>query len=136
MHGARGIHFTRGQVDGFWPKREQSGTVGSGSLPTECSAGGHGVVDVGAEQIGLAYELRRVCCGWMRVDLARSTDLLKCTIAQKGDAVGKRHGFVLVMGDEEEGDSDFALEGLQFALHLLTKVGIERRERLGEQGEP
>ena len=52
---------------------------------------------------------------------------------EEGDAVGKRHGFFLVVGDEEKRDAEFALEGFQFALHLLAEVGVEGGERLVEE---
>ena len=52
---------------------------------------------------------------------------------KKRDAVGEGHGFVLIVGDEEEGDADFALQRFQFALHLFAEVGVERGERFVEQ---
>ena len=64
----------------------------------------------------------------MRVDFARGSDLLEGAILEKGDAIGEGHGFVLVVSDEEKGDAEFALQGFQFALHLLAKIGIERGE--------
>jgi len=69
----------------------------------------------------------------MRIDLAGRRDLLERAIAQKRDAVGERHGFFLVVGDEKKSDAELALQSFQFALHLLAQVGVERRERLVEQ---
>ncbi len=39
------------------------------------------------------------------------------------------------MRDEKKGDADFALQGLQFALHLFAEVGVEGGERFVEQQE-
>ena len=37
------------------------------------------------------------------------------------------------MGDEHESDSYFALQGLQFHLHLPAQVRVQRGERLIQQ---
>ena len=37
------------------------------------------------------------------------------------------------MGDEQEGDADFALKRFQLALHLFAQIRVERGERFVEQ---
>ena len=37
------------------------------------------------------------------------------------------------MGDEDEGEAERALQGLQLALHRLAQLQVERAERLVEQ---
>src|SRR5436853_7503286 len=69
----------------------------------------------------------------MRVDLAGRGDLLKRAVAQQRDAVREYHGFFLIVGDKKKSDTDFALQGFQFALHLLAQIGVERGKRLVEQ---
>ena len=49
------------------------------------------------------------------------------------DAVGHAERFVLVVGDQHEGDADRLLQPAQFDLHLLAQLLVERRQRLVEQ---
>src|SRR5467141_3191998 len=69
----------------------------------------------------------------MRVNLAGRGDLLQRAVAQKRNSVGERHSFFLVVSDKQKSDAKLALEGLQFALHLLAQVGVQRGKRLVEQ---
>src|SRR5579859_6649533 len=71
----------------------------------------------------------------MRINFAWRSDLLERTIAEQRDTIGKRHGLVLIVGDKEKSNADFALQRFQFALHLFAKIGVERGERLIEQQE-
>ena len=52
---------------------------------------------------------------------------------EHGDAVGHRQGLALVVGDEDEGEAERALQALQLALHLLAQLEVERAERLVEE---
>ncbi len=56
--------------------------------------------------------------------------------AHDGDAIRHRHRLLLVVGDEDEGDADLALDALQLDLHLLAQLEVERPERLVEQEHP
>ena len=67
------------------------------------------------------------------VELARGVDLLDAALVEDGDAVGHRQRLVLVVGDEDEGDAELALQLLQLALHLLAQLQVERAQRLVEQ---
>ena len=72
----------------------------------------------------------------MRVDFTGRGDLLQRSVAQQRDAVGQRHGFFLVVGDEKKSDANFALQRFQFALHLLAQIGVQRGKWLVEQEKP
>ena len=53
--------------------------------------------------------------------------------AMHADAVRHRERFTLVVGDEERGDAEPALQPLEFDLHLVAKLRVEIGERLVEQ---
>ena len=67
------------------------------------------------------------------IDLLRRADLLDTPTAHDCDAIAHRERFTLVVGDEDEGDAHLALDALEFDLHRLTQLEIERGERLVEQ---
>ena len=67
------------------------------------------------------------------VDLGRGADLVDPTLGHDRDAVRHRQGLLLVVGDEDEGDADLALDALQLELHDLAELQVERAERLVEQ---
>ena len=67
------------------------------------------------------------------VDLLRRADLDDAAMVEHGDAVGHRQRFALIVGDEDKGEAERALQALQLALHLLAQLEIERAERLVEQ---
>jgi hypothetical protein len=70
----------------------------------------YAVFYVGAKQIGLADEFGGVTGCGVRVDFARRGNLFEAAVLQQGDAVGERHGLVLIVGYEEKGDAEFALQ--------------------------
>src|SRR5438876_1738572 len=102
----------RGETDRFGPERVEGGTVGdiTGTVcgPAKRAAGGNAIANLGEEQVCLTDELSGVGGGGMSVDFAGSCDLFESAIAEKSDAIGESHGFFLVVGDKEKGDSDFA----------------------------
>ena len=63
-------------------------------------------------------------------------DLLDAPLVENGHAVGHRQRFGLIVGDEDEGDAELALQLLQLALHLLTQLQIEGAEGFVEQQHP
>ncbi|MCY1232780.1 hypothetical protein D9M72_452940 [compost metagenome] len=71
----------------------------------------------------------------MVVDGARRIELLDAATGEHGDAIRHRQRFLLVVGDEDEGDAELVLQRLQFDLHRLTQVLVERRQRFVEQQE-
>ena len=46
-------------------------------------------------------------------------------IGHHGDPVGHRHGLLLIMGDDDEGDADLMLEPLELELHLGPYLAVE-----------
>src|SRR5207248_5837812 len=108
-------------------------TVGFFARPAQGTASGNAHAYLTVKQVRLADELSGVSCGGARVSLAWRRDLFQGPVPQKSDAVGERHRFFLVVRDKKKGDADFPLERLQFALHLLAQIRIERRERFIEQ---
>src|SRR5258707_7257031 len=103
--------------------------------PLERAPCGNAISYLRTEEIGLADEFGGVTGGGVRVDFAGRSNLLERAVFQQGDAIGERHSFVLVVGDEEEGDAEFALQRFQLTLHLFAQVGVERGKRFVEQQE-
>ena len=92
-------------------REKRDGSVGGVGGPVQAAAGGDSVADFGAEQISLADELGGVTGGGAGIDVARRSDLFEGAVFEEGDAIGKGHGFFLVVGDEEKRYTEFALEG-------------------------
>ena len=67
------------------------------------------------------------------VDLGGRADLLDPAVVEDGDPVAHRQRLVLVVGHEDEGDADVALQALELDLHLFAQLEVERAERLVEQ---
>ena len=80
-----------------------------------------------ADEIGDEARLRAL------VDFLGRADLLHLAVVEHGDAVGHRQRLALVVRDEDEGDAERLLQGLQLFLHLLAQLQVERAERLVEQ---
>src|SRR5947207_3628843 len=91
------------------------------------------IANDGTQQISVTDKLRGVCGGGMRVDFAGRSDLFERAIAKKRDAIGKRHRFFLIVGDEKKSDADFTLQGLELGLHFFAKVGVESGERFVQE---
>src|SRR6266404_9321079 len=100
-----------------------------------CPTGGAVATDFTAQKIRLPYEMRGVSSSGMRIDFTRRGDLLKGAIPEERDAIGERHGFVLIVRDEKKRDADFALQGFQLTLHLLAQVGVKRGKWLVQEQE-
>src|SRR6266404_595729 len=135
MYGVRKLERSNTEVNRFGSKREDSGTVSQRRFPLQRAATNHAIIDFASKQIGLSNELRRIRGGGARIDFAGRRNLFEGSVAKQSDAIGESHGLVLVVRDKEESDADFALQGLQLALHLLAQIGVERGERLIEQQE-
>ena len=85
------------------------------------------------EQVGGPDEAGDEHARRLPVDLLGGADLLDPAAAHHGDPVAHRERLVLVVGDEDEGDPDLALDSLEFELHRLAQLEVERRQRLVEQ---
>ena len=83
-------------------------------------------VDV-ADEVGDPARVRRL------VELARRRHLLEPAGVHHADAVGHRHRLFLVVGDDDEGGAEPALQLHQFELRALAQLLVERRQRLVEQ---
>ena len=67
------------------------------------------------------------------VNILRGTDLLNLAFAHDHDGVGHTQGFLLIVGDKDEGDSRGFLDFFQFLLHILAQLQIESTQRLVQQ---
>ena len=67
------------------------------------------------------------------VELDRCRELLDAALVEDRDAVAHRERLLLVVGDEDEGDADVALDLLELDLHLAAQLEVEGAERLVEQ---
>ena len=65
--------------------------------------------------------------------LRAAVDLQRLAPGHHGDAVGQGERLLLVVGDEDEGDADAALDLAQLDLHLLAQLLVERPQRLVQQ---
>ncbi len=88
---------------------------------------------VGADQVGLAEEVRHERGGGVLVELAGCAHLLDHAVVHHRDGVGHGHGLLLVVGDVHERDADLGLDPLELDLHLAPELEVEGPERLVEQ---
>jgi hypothetical protein len=71
--------------------------------------------------------------GRRRVDLFRRADLLDLAGVHHQHAFGQRHRLDLVVGDEQRGDAELAVQGLDLQPRLRAQLGVEVGQRLVEQ---
>ena len=90
---------------------------------------GHGAV----EDVALAHEVGDEIVGRPLVDLGRRGDLLDRALVHHRDAVGQDQRLFLVVGDEDRGEAEPALQAAHLELHGLAQLAVERAERLVEQ---
>src|SRR5882757_7654953 len=102
---------------------------GAGNQPRRSA----GLVDGRGEIVGLPQKLRHEGGRRPLVGLLRRADLLDAALAHDHDPVGQRHRLVLVVGHENRGGAEIALDLAQLDLHLLAQLGIEVRQWLVEQ---
>src|SRR4029434_5630680 len=87
------------------------------------------------EDLRLAQEVPHEGGDRLFVETARRADLLHATAMHHRDAVGEAEGLDLIVGDEEHGDAEAALEELHLHPHLLAQLRVEIAERLVEEEE-
>ena len=63
----------------------------------------------------------------------RGRDLRERAAVHHADAARHRHRLLLVVGDDDEGHAESALQPHQFELRLVAQLLVERRHRLVEQ---
>ena len=93
------------------------------------------VGDRSVEDVGIAEEFRREQAVRAKIEVLRRADLLDPAVIQQADPVGHRHRLVLIVGDVEDGDAEPAVEALDFQLHLVAQLPVERAERLVHQDD-
>ncbi len=91
---------------------------------------------VAVEHVGRPDEVGDETVGRVLVDLAGLADLFDAPVVEHRQPVAQRQRLVLVVGDDDEGDPDFALDRLELDLHLFAQLEIERAEWLVEQQHP
>src|SRR5262245_2425327 len=85
------------------------------------------------EDVGDPDEPRDELALGMLVDVGRRPDLLDPALVEDRDPVGHRQRLLLVVRHVDERDPDLALDGLEFDLHLLPQLQVERAQRLVEE---
>ena len=91
---------------------------------------------LGVEDVAGADEVRHEAVLRKAVDLGRLVELLDLALVHHRDPVRQRQRFLLVVGDVDERDADFLLQGDQLELHPLLELGVQRRQGLVEQQQP
>ncbi len=89
--------------------------------------------DLSLENIDVADELGDPARSGRLVELPRRRDLLETARVHHADPVGHRHRLFLIVGDDDEGHAEAALQLHQFELGALAQLLVERRQRLVEQ---
>ena len=85
------------------------------------------------EDIDGADELSDEAVARILVNLRRGADLLDLPLVHHCDPGGKGHGFLLVVGDYDEGDADLLLNVHELELGFLPQLLVQRGKRLVEQ---
>src|SRR4029450_3454158 len=60
----------------------------------------------------------------MLVDILRRADLLDAALVHQRQPCRKRHGFDLIMGDEQHSKSELLVQSLDLDAHLLAQLGV------------
>src|SRR5262249_26459443 len=92
-----------------------------------------GTADAAFEQIDVADKVGNPARAWLFVYFGGRRDLHQATAIHYGDAVRHRHGFALIVRDDDECESKPALQIHQLELRLAAQFFIQRRHRLIEQ---
>ncbi|KAG1386625.1 hypothetical protein G6F60_014416 [Rhizopus arrhizus] len=90
---------------------------------------GQVLVDHPVEQVDRPDELGHEAVGRLLIDLVRLADLLDPAGIHHRDAGGHGHRFFLIVGDEDEGDAQLALQVLKLQLHALAQLQVQRGQR-------
>src|SRR5579872_375397 len=117
----------------FRSQRKKHGTIRQRNRPVERVTTNYTSLNLAAQQVGVADELSGVSRSRVTVNLAGRRDLLQFSRAQQRDAVRHHHRLFLIVSDENEGDSNLALQGFQFYLHLPPQIRVQSRERFIQQ---
>ena len=73
------------------------------------------------QDVAFADEICNKTVGWLIVDFLRCSHLLDFTVFHNNDFIGHGKCLFLIMGDEDEGDTNLLLNPLQLILHLFSE---------------
>ena len=85
------------------------------------------------QQVGRSQETGDELSARVMVELLRPIDLQQAAEAHHADVVGNLEGFLLVVGNEDGGHVQLALDLAQRAAQLDADLGIQRAQRLVQQ---
>ena len=91
------------------------------------------VDDVAVEHVGRADEAGDERGGRVVVDVGRRARLLHPALVHHDDLVRELERLFLVVGDEQAGHAELAVELVEPATEVLAHLGVQRAERLVEQ---
>ncbi len=107
---------------------DRSGNPSRNRQPTRLAR-----LDLSLEQIDVADELGDPARNGRLVKLARGCDLFETAGIHHADPARYRHRLFLVVGDDDEGRAEPALQLHQFCLRAFAQLLVERGQRLIEQ---
>ena len=84
---------------------------------------------LGFDNVGLADEASHEFGAGVVVDFRGRADLFDLPLVHHRDTVGHAQGLLLVVGDEDEGDTEAFLQVFQLGAHLRAQLGVEGGER-------
>ena len=85
------------------------------------------------DDVGLADEVSHKGVFGLVIDILGGTDLLDTPFIHDHDRVAHGEGLLLVVGDIDKGDAYLLLDALEFDLHILTQLEIQRTQRFVQQ---
>ena len=89
--------------------------------------------DLAVEEVGRADEIGHELGTRALVNVAGAPDLHNAAFVHDGDFVRERQRLALIVRHVDGGETELALDPLQFEPHLLAEFGVEVRKRLVEQ---
>ena len=127
-HGSLGLPGSRCRALPLGEQRDLLGPQREKSVVAENPARGLAAQDVRrADEAGDELGRRRF------VDLGRRADLGNPPALEDGEPVAHGERLLLVVSDEDEGDSDVLLDRLELDLHLMAELQVQGAERFVEQ---
>ena len=108
-------------------------TADAGLLPVDADRAGPRVDDARLQHVQRADEGGHEARARPVVDLERRAELLDAALAHDHDPVRHGQGLLLVVGDEDGGDAEGALQRLQLVAQSDAHLGVERGQGLVEQ---
>src|ERR1700684_4156702 len=107
--------------------------IASGLGAAHDEVSGFGAAHRPFEQIGRSDEIGDESILRKLIDFGRGTDLHDLAAIHDRDPRRQRHGFVLIVSDEDEGDAALGLDVHELELRLLAQFLVEGAQWLAEQ---